>query len=44
VARHVQQTDPFHHPSTMHPAESGRTAVTDETVIDFDMLQTGHGE
>jgi hypothetical protein len=44
VARYVQQTDPFHHPSTMHPAESGRTAVTDETVLDFDMLQTGHGD
>ena len=44
VARYVQQTDPYHHPATMHPGESGRKSVTDETVIDFDMLQTGHGE
>jgi hypothetical protein len=44
VARYVQQTDPFHRPSTMHPGESGRIEVTDETVIDFDMLQTGHGD
>jgi len=43
VARYVQQIDPYHHPATMHPFDSGRTRVTDETVIDFDMLQTGHG-
>ncbi len=43
VARYVQQIDPYHHPSTMHPFDSGRSRVTDETVIDFDMLQTGHG-
>jgi len=44
VARYVQQIDPYHHPATMHPGESGRNSVTDETVIDFDMLQTGHGD
>jgi len=44
VARYVQQTDPYHRPSTMHPFDSGRKQVTDETVISFDMLQTGHGE
>lgn len=44
VARYVQQTDPYHRPSTMHPFDSGRTQVTDETVINFDMLQTGHGD
>ena len=44
VARYVQATDPYHHPATMHPADSGRKAVTDETVIAFDMLQTGHGD
>ncbi|MCF7837514.1 MAG: DUF4038 domain-containing protein [Candidatus Marinimicrobia bacterium] len=43
VARYVQQVDPYHHPATMHPGASGRDSVTDETVIDFDMLQTGHG-
>jgi len=44
VARYVQKVDPYHRPSTMHPFDSGRKRVTDETVINFDMLQTGHGE
>ena len=44
VARYVQKTDPYRHPATMHPSDSGRKSVTDETVIDFDMLQTGHGD
>ena len=44
VARYVQETDPYHHVSTIHPIQSGRSSVTDETVIDFDMLQTGHGD
>ncbi len=44
VARYVQQIDPYHRPSTVHPFDSGRSRVTDETVIDFDMLQTGHGD
>lgn len=43
TARYVQQIDPFHRPSTVHPFDSGRSRVTDETVISFDMLQTGHG-
>jgi hypothetical protein len=44
VARHVRETDPYRRPATMHPHHSGRDSVTDETVIDFDMLQTGHGD
>jgi hypothetical protein len=44
VARYVHKIDPYHHPSTIHPFDSGRQSVTDETVIDFDMLQTGHGD
>jgi len=43
VARYVQKIDPYRHPATVHPFQSGRLSVTDETVIDFDMLQTGHG-
>ena len=43
LARYVQQIDPYRHPATMHPADSGRLSVTDETVLNFDMLQTGHG-
>jgi hypothetical protein len=44
VARHVQEIDPYGHPVTIHPFHSARQSVTDETVIDFDMLQTGHGD
>ena len=44
VARYVRETDPYHRPITMHPFESARSAVTDESVLDFDMLQTGHGD
>jgi len=44
VARYVQQIDPYHRPSTVHPFDSGRSRVTDESVINFDMLQTGHGD
>jgi len=43
VARYVQKIDPYRRPATMHPFDSGRKQVTDETVINFDMLQTGHG-
>lgn len=44
VARHVRKTDPYRRPATMHPHHSGRSSVTDEGVIDLDMLQTGHGD
>lgn len=44
VARYVQKLDPYGRPSTVHPFDSGRKQVTDETVINFDMLQTGHGD
>jgi hypothetical protein len=44
VARYVRKIDPYRHPATIHPFNSARQAVTDESVIDFDMLQTGHGD
>ena len=44
IARYVQQIDPYGRPSTIHPGDSGRKSVTDESVINFDMLQTGHGD
>jgi len=44
VARYVQQTDPYRHLATVHPVDSARKSVTDERVIEFDMLQTGHGD
>lgn len=42
IARYARSIDPYHRLVTMHPHSSGRRAVTDETVLDFDMLQTGH--
>jgi hypothetical protein len=44
LARYVRSLDPHERPITVHPFESGRRAVTDETVLNFDMLQTGHGD
>lgn len=43
VARYVRATDPYHRPITIHPTQIGRDQVTDDSVLDFDMLQTGHG-
>jgi len=43
VARYVRRIDPYHHLITIHPTRVGRDQVTDDTVLDFDMLQTGHG-
>ena len=44
VARYVRSIDPYDRPRTVHPFDSARSRVTDETVINFDMLQTGHGD
>ncbi len=47
VARYVREIDPFHRPLSIHPTGLGRLsargAIDDETLLDFDMLQTGHG-
>jgi hypothetical protein len=44
LARYVRATDPLAHPITIHPSHSARTTVDDPSVLDFDMLQTGHGD
>ncbi|MDB6027665.1 MAG: alpha-L-rhamnosidase family protein [Verrucomicrobiales bacterium] len=48
VARYVRATDPFHRLTTIHPTGMGtlnsRSAIDDASLIDFDMLQTPHGE
>ncbi len=43
LARYVRATDPHHRLITIHPTQVGRDQVADATVLDFDMLQTGHG-
>ena len=44
LARYVRSIDPHHHPITIHPSRAARECVDDPTVIDFDMLQTGHSD
>ena len=44
LARYVRVTDPRHHPITIHPSSSARLCVDDPSVLDFDMLQTGHSD
>ncbi len=44
LARYVRATDPHHHPITIHPSSAARECVDDPSVIDFDMLQTGHSD
>jgi len=44
VARYVRETDPYHNLLTVHPSwgVQGRMSIEDESLVDFDMLQTGH--
>lgn len=42
VAKYVRGIDPYGHLITAHPSGSARQEVVDESVLDFDMLQTGH--
>jgi hypothetical protein len=44
VGRYLRAIDPYHRPVTIHPMRAGRDAVSDDTVLDFDPLQTGHGD
>ena len=44
MARYVRRTDPYHRLITVHPSRAGRDVVTDSSVLDFDMLQTGHSD
>jgi hypothetical protein len=44
LARYVRATDPHHHPITIHPSSAARACVDDASVLDFDMLQTGHSD
>jgi len=48
VAAYVQQIDPFDRMVSVHPTSRGRFsargAIDDVGLLDFDMLQTGHGD
>lgn len=48
ILRYIRATDPFHRPLTIHPTAinfyTARHATDDPTLLDFDMLQTPHGQ
>lgn len=44
IARYVHATDPHNHLITIHPSKSARFCVNDDSLLDFDMLQTGHSD
>ena len=43
VLRYIRATDPWHHLLTLHPQSTARRGTDDPALLDFDMLQTGHG-
>ena len=43
VTRYVRELDPYHNPITIHPTDVGRNQIEDPSLLDIDMLQTGHG-
>lgn len=42
IAAYVRETDPYHHPVTVHPTDSARNQLEDPGLLDIEMLQTGH--
>ncbi len=44
VTRYLRFVDPYHHPVTIHPTDCAHNMVDDASLIDIDMLQTGHSD
>ncbi|MBI3680667.1 MAG: DUF4038 domain-containing protein [Acidobacteria bacterium] len=44
LGRYLRSIDPYRHMITIHPSTSARATVDDPSVLDFDMLQTGHSD
>ncbi len=44
LAKYVRSISAYKNPITIHPSSSARTTVEDPSVLDFDMLQTGHSD
>jgi hypothetical protein len=42
MGRYLRKIDPYQHAITIHPSASSRATVSDPSVLDFEMLQTGH--
>jgi len=43
IMAYIRAVDPFHRLLSCHPSRTARASVTDPTVLDFDMHQSGHG-
>ena len=44
VGTYLRNLDPYHHPLTIHPTDAARSQVEDPSILDIDMLQTGHSD
>lgn len=44
LAAYVRSIDPYHNPLTIHPTDAARNQVEDPSLLDIDMLQTGHSD
>jgi hypothetical protein len=44
VMRYVREIDGYHNLISIHPTQYGREQVEDPALMDFEMLQTGHGD
>ncbi len=48
VLRHIRATDPYRRPLSIHPTAirryTARNATDDESLLDFDLMQTPHGQ
>lgn len=42
ICRYIKSIDPYNRLLTIHPTDFGHTMIDDESLIDLDMLQTGH--
>jgi hypothetical protein len=43
IGRYLRSINAFGNPITIHPTQYGREQVEDPAVLDYEMLQTGHG-
>jgi hypothetical protein len=44
IGRYVRRIDPYKRIVTAHPSRTARESVEDPSILDFDMLQTGHSD
>jgi hypothetical protein len=44
VTRYVRKLDPYRNPITTHPTRRGWEQIEEPSLMDFEMLQTGHGD